>query len=221
MHADTQQLLALSDGEPIDESVRRHARGCDHCQRELALLQRTRSRLRALPPVVPPPPSPRVLAASGPPSRRPGRPVFLALAACAALVALTAIWMAPRDGSSPVTPAVAVTSDPPAANDGSRLQIRSAALEREWRSLRRYSGAVQRVGYETGAARLKSRLLALDAEHLFAPAGAADRPAEDYWNQRVRLLDSLVDIERAELLTRDDGGYQVVRSWAPSGQSYR
>lgn len=210
MHADTQQLLALSDGEPVAESADRHVRSCEHCQRELERLQRLRARLRALPPVAAPPPSPRVLAARSP-ALTSRRSLWISVAASVALAALTAIYVAPRDATAPAVrePVAAAPTNPDS------LPVRSAALEREWRSLRRHVGAVRRVGYETGTARIKAQILALDARNFIAPVGTTGMPADNYWSQRVRLLDSLVDIERAELLTNGDGDYRIVRTGAP------
>jgi len=53
MHATTEQLLSLRDGEPLAATVHDHVEQCDVCSRELARLARVRAELRNLPPVTP------------------------------------------------------------------------------------------------------------------------------------------------------------------------
>ncbi|MFK8015940.1 MAG: anti-sigma factor [Gammaproteobacteria bacterium] len=206
MHTDTRQLLALIDGEPVDAAARVHALSCADCQSELDRLQRTRSRLQALPEITPPPMTAQVLNATG---ARAGwaRPVVAASLICVSVFAIVFAGL----GVSKSPPAVAAVEQPRAAQGSVQepvspgLTTKSAALEREWRSLSARNGAVRRVGYELGTSRIKARLLQLDTQ--FAAGGT-----NHYWNQRVQLLDSLVEIERAELLAQGDRAYQVVRA---------
>lgn len=214
MHANTEQLLALIDGEPVDADARTHALGCADCRAQIEQLQRTRARLRDLPPVDVPPICAAILSASVPVPARRWPAVALATAASVALVFILSMRDVRAPQNEPLASPVAqdrVTDAPEEPN----LPQRSAQLEREWRALRMRSGAVQRVGFVAGTSRLKSRLQQLDASYT-----AADAP--QYWDQRIALLDSLVTLERAELLSRPRSDYRVVRTRNtsyPSGDS--
>lgn len=219
MHARIEQLLSLRDGEPCEAPVAEHVAQCARCQSELDALRARRAALSELPALAPPDVWPAVAQRLQARRRRWRAP--LALTAAVALAAGGLAWLAvTRDGPAPPPPvaseqAEAARAPVRAERDAvaarlAQLQARSARLEQRLAALDAQAPAVIRLGHEANAARLRAGLRALDAGHA-QWAGAEREPDLEraYWHERVRLLDSLVAVERAERLQQAAGRVRV------------
>lgn len=194
--------------------------------------------LRALPPLTPPERWSQIAArvedaARGRDPGRDGvaptrtlasRPALFAMAA-ATLAAVALAWFVLAPGaerapggiahSDPVPPPASATTtaqqpgEAPTQVDA--LVSRSAYLERQLAALNARAPAVTRLGHEADSALLQARLWALDTGHaqLARDADTGDL-RQLYWHERVRLLDSMVNIERAEYMQRDAPIYRSV-----------
>ncbi len=190
MHADfhTLSAIAAGRGEPSE-----HVRGCSHCQRELGRIRAVADGLAALPAVEPRPGLWHAIEARA--ARQPARsPVPLALAAAAMLVVVAGSLV------RVLTEAPIVTSDPApaAAAHGAiaALVAENARLEALLTQLPQRS--TTRLGTAYGAIALEDRLALLDdrlTEVSFEPH--APEVAEQLWQERVALMDSLVKIRYA------------------------
>ena len=215
MHASTEQLLSRRDGEPLAAAVAAHIDSCGQCRDALARVEATQRELRGLPELTAPRDLWPAVAAASARRRRGWRPLAIAATIAAAtaittLLALTFMRGERAPEQAVVVPATAPAVAPAAGDDLVLLADRSADMERELRALRANAPAVVRVGHQLGRERVESRLRALDYG-LYRAGGAADdldlRRA--YWNERVRLLDTMLQMERAELINQDLAEYRV------------
>lgn len=195
-------LLALRDGEDMDPSVARELDGDPVAARELAALTGIRDGLRALPDIEPDAALwDRVQSAPsrgavrsfavrsfgvGSGSRGTRAPLALAagvlLAVALGLVAF--VWLQPE------TPRE-VAAGPKADPTLEALYRRSQELEGLWRDGRRMPDATE-LAYLYRIADLDGQLA------LVEPAGGRDsRRAEQLWNRRVELMESLAEVRRA------------------------
>ena len=211
MHATTEQLLSLRDGEPVPAGVAAHVDGCAHCARELVRLGQARDGLRRLPRLEPPPsawqevllraaPSP-VSPAAGRYRPRPAVPAALAASAVLALALLLATGEretgAPLPGTT--TDLVASTPAPASSVNGAampELVERSRRLESALRAMPA-APRVTRTGTALAVAELQDGIFEIDSRLSARDIGPEHEQA--LWRQRVDLMDALMQVRYAEL----------------------
>ena len=228
MHASTEQLLSLRDGEPIDAALRTHVERCDECRVSLAQFESMAAALRALPQRAPPPAWEAIARRLEPDDGVdvedpvPGRWAAAGVAA-AVIVALAVLWPAGRESIAPpreerLSASVEiVAADPQQRIDD--LSARSRLLEAQWRQLSGFAPSVVRVSTALRLDALRSRVEAMDASMVDALADASDPAlAETYWRERVNLLDSMVAVQRAALIENDSATFLALAA-SDSAQS--
>jgi len=183
-HADTEELLALRDGEGT-AWTRSHVDACAACAAELYRLEQVRARLKALPAFTPPRERWSVI---GPMVRRERRQRFwrgaVGLATAAALTAVTFVAVRPA-------PSNAVAERAALA----RAMARSQTLEQALKAVRPDQRALNGDAAQA-VAELQDQLSRIDAQ-LADPAAWKDRDggrAVDLWQQRAGVLGALVDV---------------------------
>lgn len=212
MHATIHDLLNLRDGDSVDVEVERHVAACAACGAALLDLRRLRSCLAA---AAGPEPSAdgwdRIAAALDAGRLRPRRDrrgVRAAGLAAAAILILLVFRLA--DPPPSTVQAVAPTPEvdgrvellpgrpaPPPA-DVSRLIARSQSLEFVLERLPRRPLA-ERAGTALMLDALESRIAGVDATLMFsADTGLSDLEIQQLWQERVLLLDSLINVRYAQ-----------------------
>ncbi len=185
LHATTEQLLAVRDGEGT-QWARGHAETCATCAAELYRLEQMRSRLKALPAFSPPRDRwPLVMARAKRERRQRWLHSAIGLSAAAMLAAVT--FAAVRPKAQP-------------AADGAQLQramLQSQAMEATLKAL----GPDQRAlkGDAAGvAAGLEANLTKVDSQ-LNDPLAWRIEPdrVADLWRERTGILSALVDVHQA------------------------
>jgi len=190
-HLTMEQLLALREPgvEPGTAAQREHMEECDSCRLERDRLEQRAARLRALPTLRPARDQwPRVAARVNT-ARRQRRVRWMTAGAMALAATLALALLVKR----PV-PATAVTSS---AHELSSLQQRSRALEAAIGAYapdtRVLDGRTSRV-----ASDLEDRIADVDRRlertELAAPPGMGGPDLMQLWQERVGLLDALVDV---------------------------
>lgn len=207
MHATTEQLLSLRDGEAVAELVARHVRSCPACSRELARLEAMREQLRALPELDPPADLWRVVATDtlrgGGRRPVPWAPVFAVAASFVLALAMILSFGArvpdrPEPGTT--TDLVASTPAPLSSVNGvstSELLETSRRLETALHALPA-APRVTRASTALTIAELEDSIFEIDAEL----SGRGLEPAREQalWRQRVDLMDALMQVRYAELV---------------------
>jgi len=214
MHASIEELLSLRDGEAGAEHAAAHVTGCTQCRTELDQLRHVRTALAALPLQEPAPAAWTEImqrAAAAPPrSRALQLATGVAVAASLALVAMLVMRMkepastAPATtiaGAAPTTTAApAGTATAPATTDDTEALIqRSHRLEAVLAAVRD-EPEVMNVRTATTIATLEDHIafvdyrLSMDAENPLPP-----EQSRRLWQQRVDLMDSLVNVRYAQL----------------------
>jgi hypothetical protein len=206
MHATTEQLLSLRDGQPVDSASATHVARCAQCRRRLDALSRMRARLRGLPELAPPGDLWRVIAVNAVArTRRPRRqwPQFVGLAAGLVLGVALLVNLAPRTGDEPVrgttTDLVASTPAPASSVNGvtrAELLETSRRLEAALRALPA-APQVTRASTALTIAELQDRIYEVD---LVLSDPRLD-PAREraLWQQRVTLMNTLVRVRYSQL----------------------
>lgn len=208
MHANTEQLLSLRDGEPVAAEIHSHVDQCGRCRRELSGLSEMRRTLRGLPPVEPPRGLWRTVALGSlqPPPHRFQWTSALAIAASFVL-GLALLMRLGGDDADPskapleTTPAASTERLSPAANGVSlaALQTRSRRLEALRAALPRQPG-VERAGTAMTIADLEDRIALVDLRLNAADTiGLSQAQRQALWKERVNLMQSLVQVEYARL----------------------
>lgn len=204
-HLTMDQLLALREpgAEPGTASARMHLLACPACRAEADRLEQRVARLKALPPLAPARDHWPVVQARLAAERRGRwlrRSAWGGLAAAAA-VALVALAGRTRAGAAPdlatAAPA-ALEALPP--SDLAVMKARSQALEA---SLEAYAPEQRVLDGRTAllADALQDRIARVDAQLQAAQLEGPDRGAQardayllQLWQERVGLLDALVDV---------------------------
>jgi hypothetical protein len=206
MHATTEQLLSLRDGQPVAAGTAAHVHGCEPCSHQLRNLERMRSRLRALPELDPPQDLWRTVAVNAV-SKRPGPasrwPLMFAVAASLALGAMLVLHTVQRPDEGPVpgstTDLIAATPAPPSSVNGtSRAELLAASRELE-AALRALPAAprVTRASTAVTIAELQDRIYEIDL--LLSDPRVNPAQERALWQQRVTLMDALMQIRYAQL----------------------
>jgi hypothetical protein len=219
MHATTEQLLSLRDGEPLDAAVHDHVENCGVCSRELARLARVRAELRQLPPIGPRQALWRAVALGSLPERPAHRygPWLSAIAIAASFVLglflidrlnmgptgdppaaqQTIASSMPADetpdgGISEVVPSVAPVTLADLQQRSQRLEVLRSAMPRR-PQLVRASTARTIVDLEDRIALVDMRLNSAAALRL------SESQRQALWRERVNLMQSLLQLEYAQL----------------------
>lgn len=208
MHATTEQLLNLRDGRPVDALVAAHVGDCKDCRRALHGLERMRERLRALHAEAPPRGAwAEVLAevGSAPASTRARRhhwPLWVGTAAGFVLGMALILNMTQREATGPVpgttTDLVAATPAPASSVNGvSTAELRETSRQLE-ATLRAIPAAPQLMRASTVLTieELQDRLFEVDL--LLGQPGLGQAEERALWQQRVRLMDTLMQVRLAQ-----------------------
>jgi hypothetical protein len=209
MHATTEQLLTLRDGQPVDVTVAAHVDGCPLCRRELRALARNRDALRALPGLEPPRGLWAAVAAEAAPAparpswRRPGWPVFGSLAAGFVLGMALILNMIQRPEDLPrpgtTTDLVAATPAPVSSVNGvSRAELMETSRRLE-DSLRALPAAPQVTRASTALTIQELQDSIYEVDLLLSEPGLDPAGERALWQQRVRLMDTLMQVRYAQL----------------------
>jgi len=193
MHLESEELLALRDGEARPE-VAAHVAGCPACAAELEHLRAVARELAGLPVAGPPADRWATIAAAVEAERRGRRRLRTGLAAAAAVavvgVAIAALVLAPRPGTR------AAGAGDAAVSDLEQLIGASHQLE----SVLQGSELEGRVLSSRDAAwivDLEDRIALVDARLAGPEPGLSREQAVALWLDRVELLDALVEAHGA------------------------
>ncbi len=190
-HLTMDQLLELREGptDPGSAGAGDHLAGCDHCQAELERLHQRVAQLRALPTLRPPRDRwPAIRSRLTVARRRRWAWSGVGGLALAASIAAVILLRPPEP--------VAVSPGPDAQAELEAAMLQSRLLER---ALTQYAPE-RRVtdGYTARvAAELEDRISALDQElqvMQMTPMPDGDRQLLNLWQQRVGLMDALVNV---------------------------
>lgn len=206
MHATTEQLLSLRDGQPVDAVPATHVARCDQCRRELDGLARMRTHLRGLPALAPPGDLWRMVAVNAVAGTgRPRRqwPWVSGLAAGLVLGVALLVSLAPRVDEGPVrgttTDLIASTPAPASSVNGvtrAELLETSRQLEAALRALPA-APQVTRASTALTIAELQDRIYEVD----FVLSDPRLDPAREQalWQQRVTLMNTLMRVRYSQL----------------------
>jgi hypothetical protein len=210
MHAHTEQLLSLRDGEPIEAQVARHVADCPSCQLELDRLRQLQGQLRSLPVRQAPAAAWKNIQASVEQQSEGAAQWRLApVAAAAGLVALVSLLALrfvgggqPQETSRAKLheePAPTVVEIPPlSAATVEQLVEQSRQLEYVLRNLPE-PPRVERVALAATTEIIEQRIQWLDFQLSFEPeAQLSQEQTRRLWHERVDLMDSLVKVRYAQ-----------------------
>ena len=194
MHATTEQLLSLRDGQPVAAEAAAHVLACPQCRGQVARLEETRRRLRSLPPVRPPQGPWQAAARASSPGARPRRIHWATVAGFAAsfVLGLALIFRMEPD----IRPPADARVEPAATTSPVPLVERSRQLEAALRALPA-APHVTRVGTALTVSSLEDQIHRVDLR--LSSGEMAPDYEEALWRQRVRLMDSLVRVRYAQI----------------------
>ena len=215
MHATTEQLLSIRDGEPVTDHARSHIDFCDVCQAEIARLARVQEDLRALPEIKPDKGLWQAVAVES--LDRPDRHRFswasAAGIAASFVVALVLVSRMDREPAETVGTAVTANNQSvsePAASVAEvvppvesisvdQLRTRSRRLENLRRAMPEQPQVVRASTTRT-IVDLEDRIALVDyrlsaAERL----GLSPQQEKALWQERVYLMNTLVRLEYAQI----------------------
>ncbi len=188
MHLSLEDLLAVRDGHAAPDAAA-HAASCAECAAEVARLAAVRSALAALPEERPSRDLWPAVVAGAAQRRRRRRMLTLGWAAAGVAAAVTVVIG--------VRGAIESYTEAKFARQAQVLVSESQRLERTLRA----AGSERRVmsGSTAGTvAQLEDRIAYIDSR--LSRAGGARTPSPEVvglWQERVRLLDALVSVERS------------------------
>jgi hypothetical protein len=212
MHASIEELLNLRDGEGGAESTAAHLAACAQCRTELEQLRHVCTALAALPVQEPAPGAwgeiMQRVAAAPPRSRALQFATGVAIAASLALVAVLVMRLKETASTAPATSIAATTTPtaPPAVATATATTDDTEALIERSRRLEAALAAVRdepevlNVRTATTIATLEDHIavvdyrLSMDTEDPLPP-----EQSHRLWQQRVELMDSLVNVRYAQL----------------------
>jgi hypothetical protein len=214
MHASTDHLLSLRDGEPVDAATAAHVEQCPRCSAELRKLRETRAKLQSLPQLDAPSSFQEIQRAMAQPAVAQRRVVSPRLVATLAFVTLTAIFfVALRDQTAPTVTAhrgavtdragqpveqQATSTDLAETARVPELVARSQQLEGLLQNLPERP-RIERVSTAAMIDTIEGRIQWLDFQ-LSDPrdSGLNEVQTRRLWRERVELMDSLVKVRYAE-----------------------
>jgi hypothetical protein len=220
MHASIEELLSLRDGEPAAGATAAHVAGCARCRAELDQLRHVRSALGALPLQEPAPSAwARITQRAARPAYSPFALLATGFAAAAALGLVGLLVTRAQKPESAQAPAVATTTEPAAADsapatappaatagpaavaatDTEALIARSRLLEAVLEKVR-YEPQVVNAGTAATIATLEDHIALVDYRlNLEVEDPLSPEQSRRLWQQRVDLMDSLVNVRYAQL----------------------
>ena len=207
MHATTEQLLSLRDGQPVEAGAAAHTAGCEQCRRELARLVRVRAQLQALPQLDPPVGAWRVAAADAAVAPAAGSATrwqwVAGIAASFVLGMALVIGIGHREDAGPArgTTTDLIASTPAPASSVNRVTTgelleTSRQLEAALRALPA-APRVTRASTALTIAELQDRIVDIDMRLNDQRLDPAMERA--LWQQRVMLMDTLMQVRFAQL----------------------
>lgn len=205
MHATTEQLLTLRDGGPVDAQIAAHAASCGRCSREVARLAGMRQRLRELPALAPPADGWARLSRVAPAAARPwfGWPAIVGTAAGLALGIALVLNMTQHDTVGPApgetTDLIAATPAPASSVNGTttaQLLATSQWLEAALQALPA-APRMMRASTALTIEELQDGIFEVDL--LLGEPGLSQADERMLWQQRVRLMDALMQVRLAQL----------------------
>ena len=220
MHASIEELLSLRDGEPAPDATTAHVAACARCCAELEQLRHVRTALAALPLQDPAPAAwAEITQRASRPARSPVAFVAAGFAAAAAL-ALVGLLVAQMEKPASTAPSVAATTEPAPAGaapvpsappsstaapkatnalDTEALMARSRLLEAALEHMR-FEPQVVNAGTATTIATLEDRIALVDYRmNLDVEDPLSPEQSRRLWQQRVDLMNSLVNVRYAQL----------------------
>jgi hypothetical protein len=210
MHAHTEQLLNLRDGEPIDAQVARHVADCPSCLLELDRLKQMQGQLRSLPARQAPMAAWENIQANVEQQSAAGAQWRLApVAAAAGLVALVSLvalrfvgggqpYETPRVKLQEQPVPTVVETPPLSAATVEQLVQQSRQLEDVLRNLPE-PPRVERAALAATTDIIEQRIQWLDFQLSFEPeAQLSKEQTRRLWHERVDLMDSLVKVRYAQ-----------------------
>jgi hypothetical protein len=208
MHATTEQLLSLRDGLPVDAAVAAHAAGCEDCRRRQRGLEQVRDGLHALPELAPPAGlwsavAAGVAAPQAPPGQRRHWPLVVGTAAGFVLGMALILNMTQRGAEDPApgttTDIVAATPAPASSVNGATTAELLAASQRLEAALHALPAAPHMTRASTALTieELQDRIFEVDL--LLGQPGLGQADERMLWQQRVRLMDTLMQVRLAQL----------------------
>jgi hypothetical protein len=206
MHATTEQLLSLREGHPVDAAVVVHVDGCEDCRRALRDLRRMQARLRDLPPLEPPADLWRTVAVETLPQPRRERrrwPLLVGTAAGFALGMVLILNMTQHHDPGPApgttTDIVAATPAPASSVNGATTAELLATSQRLEAALYALPAAPRTTRASTALTieELQDRIFEVDL--LLNEPGLSQADERTLWQQRVRLMDTLMQVRLAQL----------------------
>jgi hypothetical protein len=208
MHANTEQLLSLRDGDAVSVDITAHVKTCPECRGEIARLERVRDALRALPEAEPAANLWETVAVGSLDRPTPSRFHWASALAIAAsfvmgVALMTRLQQSSDDaGQIPLetTPAATVASSLPAGERSMpALQLSSRRLETLRAALPRRQG-VERAATAMTIVELEDRIALVDLKLNNADAlGLTIAQERILWKERVNLMQSLIQVEYALL----------------------
>lgn len=207
MHATTEQLLSLRDGDAVDAAVNAHVASCAHCQGALAAAVRVRAELRALPALEPPHDLWGAIALAGLPGARRRRPatwrVLGGVAAGFVLGMALILSMNSREADRPApgTTTDLVASTPaPARSASATSRAELVATSQQLEAALRALPAAPRVTRTSTALTIDELHDRIQQVDLVLGDPRLDTESERrLWRQRVQLMNTLVQVRYAEL----------------------
>ena len=225
MHASTEELLSVRDGETVAETLVSHVEACEHCQNQLGRLSMMKSALGNLPKIAPPDDAwQRIVErhkASQPRERRSFVPQLVGLAASVLVVAIVLqVSNEPGRHTVPETPAsstpagqISTTTIPPSAVAQQTAMSASAAaatvplaslisrsqqLENTLRALPRGPHLV--TGSTAGTiTELQDRIAMVDYQMSLGQVEDQDPDVvRRLWQERIELMNSLLAVRYAQ-----------------------
>jgi hypothetical protein len=210
MHANIEELLSLRDGEPGSEQYAAHVATCAQCRNELNQLRHVRSALAALPmEALPATGWAAITQRAAAPLPRSRLRLLATGVGVAAALGFAALLVVRMEQPVPTPATIAGTAPPsnpaPAATDTAAPVDTDTLIERS-RQLEAVLAAVRdepelmNVRTATTIATLEDHIavvdyrLSMDAEDPLPP-----EQSRRLWQQRVDLMDSLVNVRYAQL----------------------
>lgn len=211
MHATVEQLLSLRDKKPVDVSVSQHVAECDECCDALNQYGKLKQQLESLPQLDHNVQFASILERANAPVAKP-KGEWFRLAVAATVVAALSLAAIPFLQNTDVeTPTQIVSTDqrdagvvaPPPLNDAEpktidQLRMQSERLEETLRRVS-YGGnnTVMNARTAQTIVALEDRLALVD--YTLTHRRLSQRQAYLLWQERVRLMDSLVRVRYAQV----------------------
>ncbi len=205
MHASIEQLLSIRDTAAVDAEVKLHVESCEVCESELERLETVRRELQALGQIEPPLNSWIEIedrlreAADSRRTRTTSMPFYLAAGGFAAAIVVAFLMSIASKDHDIVTPVAEETNQTEHWDELKTLARRSQQLEQVLVALGDQPYVV-RAGTADTIATLEDRIALVDYQLSYANAGLlpATQP-ETLWQERVDLMNSLVQVRYAEV----------------------